>query len=188
MKTWKAIALRACFFGIGFAVTIAILASALYWYLQSPKPWDTTAITAQYYRIRTEGEQNTLVFEFILQNNTKRDYSISEYSETSLFAVRAEKGQLYDNLSPFLEYDKVIFLPAGHQIDFDVHLDYSYPESLTENASRNEKKEFYGKVEQYFNEKAGGLQGFVLFDKTSHYEIRMEGGWRKADSEEIKLK
>jgi len=36
-----------------------------------PKPWDKKAITAIYDFVDTEGEKNTIVFYYTLQNNTE---------------------------------------------------------------------------------------------------------------------
>ena len=189
MKTWKAIAIRSLFFGIGFAVTIALLGGAVFWYLKQPKPWNTSAITAQYDEIGTEGEENTFVFYYTLQNNTKKDYSISKYSEIPIFVRLADEERLGGSpSSKWLTYDKPVFIPAGYKILFAVHLKYPYPKSPKKSATREEKKEFRKKAEQYVSQKFRNLDGFVLFDKALHYEIQLKRGWPTMTNEETEKK
>ncbi len=189
IKAWKAIAIRSMFFGIGFAVTIAVLGGAVFLYIERPKPWNNTAITAQYDEVGIEGEKNTFVFYYTLQNNTKKDYSMSEYSEIPIFARLADEERLSGSpSSEWLTYDKLVFIPAGHKIRFAVHLQYPYPESPKKSASREEKKEFRKKAEQYVSEEFRNLDGFVLFDKAFHYEIRLNRGWTTITNEETEKK
>ena len=87
-------------FGIGFALTISIVLGGFLWYQnkpKTPKPWDTSAITATYEYISTEGDDNTFVFHYILQNNTDFDYRISNLSDV----VTMVKLKKQDSLSGF---------------------------------------------------------------------------------------
>lgn len=184
MTTWKRLAIRSLFFGAGFALMAAVIGGGIAWYNNRPESWNTKAITAEYDGVDTEGEKNTLVFYYTLHNNTKKDYTISEYSKIPIFAKFDDERLSGNHSVPWLTYDKPLFIPAGHKIRFLLHLKSTYPKNYNKDVPREEQKNFRKKIEKYLGEKYPNLDGFVLFDKSDHYEIRLPRGWEIADSED----
>ena len=81
METWRKIFLRAAGFGAGAIVTAAVIIGAIVRWPRRPeksKPWNTSAITASFDSIDTEGDTNTMVFVYTLQNNTDVDYQVQD--------------------------------------------------------------------------------------------------------------
>ena len=178
MPSWQ---IRSLLIGAGFAITAAVIGASVIWYMDRPKPWNTAALTAEYDVMGTEGDDNTLVFYYTLRNNTNKDWSIAEHSETPLFGRLADEERLSGPLlSEWLTTDKPLFVPIGHKIRFAVHLKLRYPDRLKEKASTDERKAFRKKVEEYMASEFSNLDGFVLFDKTNRYEIRLARGWTKS--------
>ena len=77
-----------------------------------------------------------------------------------------------------------MLLPVGHKIRFSVHLKLPYPDKLKEKASNDEKKAFRKKIKEYVASELSNLDGFVFFDKTNRYEIRLPRGWQEASDKE----
>lgn len=81
IQGWKRMLLRVAGFGAGFAAVSALILGFGLWWLHrpaKPKPWNTTAITASFAQLSSEGENYTIVFVYTLQNNTDADYRIAD--------------------------------------------------------------------------------------------------------------
>ena len=88
-KTWKSLALRSAFFGAGFALILILIIGGYIWYQsipKPPKPWDNNAIVASYDYVDTTGENNIVVFYYILENKTDYDYSITDKTNIFIYA------------------------------------------------------------------------------------------------------
>lgn len=49
MQSWQ---MKSLYFGIGFAITASVIGTAVIWYMDRPKPWNTAALSAEYDEIR----------------------------------------------------------------------------------------------------------------------------------------
>jgi len=167
-------------FGASFALVGALIGGGMYLWVSRTQPWNTSAISALYDRVHTEGDNNTLVFSYTVVNNTDRDWRVSANDQISIFAQLAKQDALSaSGVSEWLTIEKPLFVPSKKRVQFDVHLKYSYPEKLKANASREERKEFNQKVERWVHTNLSNLTGFTLFDERNKYEIHLPGGWRK---------
>jgi hypothetical protein len=107
MAEWKRPLLIGVGWGLGTAVGLAILVGGFFWYQsrpkppKPPKPWDTASIKAEFNFATTEGDKNTFVFFYTLENTTDFDY-------------RAEVGQAVINAR--LEQEKsLVEMSALHK-------------------------------------------------------------------------
>jgi hypothetical protein len=90
METWKKILLRATGFGVGLAITAAVIVGLFAWWSGRPKkpqPWNKSAITASFDDVESEGEQNTLIVVYTFQNNTDTDVEITNDNSLHLGAL-----------------------------------------------------------------------------------------------------
>src|SRR6266851_5707787 len=119
MPSWKRILLRAAGFGAGAVVTTAIIVALFFWYTTrstKPKPWNRSAITAEYYRVLTSDQPDSkLEFEYVLENKTDKDYELQKYSAPKI-AARLEDT---NSLTGFADENEIVlklpvFVPA-HQ-------------------------------------------------------------------------
>jgi hypothetical protein len=81
---WKRPLVIGIGWGLGTAVALAAIAGAFIWYEGRPKPpvppkpWNTTAIKAQYDYADTEGDKNYIVIYYTVENFTDFDYQLDD--------------------------------------------------------------------------------------------------------------
>ena len=116
---WKRLIVRALAWGIGCGVGIATLLLAVYFYMQRPKDWDTSALRVKNVRAEgidrlDEGLAQTSVGTFFsvdLENTTAADITLSQ----NLTIMQTTKGTeaLHGSL---LKLHKEYFVPAHHVV------------------------------------------------------------------------
>ncbi len=177
------------FIGIGWgfatAVGLALLVGGFLWYQsrpKSPKPpkaWDTAAIKADYDSTNTEGDKNTVVFYYTLENTTDFDYRIEDAQSVLMSATLMKQK----NFSPFGENERIdypIFVPAKKRVRFRIHLGYPCPVKEKENADLEERRKHRKAVEKYVADELTNLDGFDFLDEANRYEIVFPAGWKRA--------
>lgn len=100
------------------------------------------------------GKGNKLVYYFILQNRSKNDFSVSgDFENNPIFFLFPNDVQISDSSRIcWVDYQKPVFVPAGHKMRFAVHLNYP----------------------SYANNEIKRLEGFVMYDKINHFEIQLK--------------
>jgi hypothetical protein len=182
MPTWKILLLRSAGFGAGFAIVLCAVAGTWFRYTsrpKPPKPWNKTAITAEYDYVRPGGEKDYLAFSYLLQNNTDFDYRVESDSGVEITGrLKKEKG-----FSTFADHyvtaDYPIFVPARTRVRVSLRVPYPYPIMEKINPSEDERKQYTTDVAQYVTDEMRNLGGFVLFDTANRYEIDFPGGWEE---------
>lgn len=182
---WKRSLLVGVGWGIGTAVGLAVIVGGFVWYESRPKPpvppkpWNISAIKAEYDRIDTEGEKRSLVFYYTLENTTDFDFWVDDNHGITMSAILAREN----NLARFGAENKIdfpIFVPAKKRVRFPVHLvRYSCPVVEKENASQEGRKKYREAVEKYVAETLPNLNGFDLLDESNRYEIVFPPGWKQ---------
>ncbi len=172
LATWKRLIFISAGAGAGFALAVSLIVGGFLWYQSRPappKPWNTNAILAtfntgfdlsagyvpkagsvkkKHYDLSagedSEVHTNELSFTFILENSTDSDLRLSESSTNSILVRLKQEGALTSRWKPKLTLP--VFVPAKERAT--VSLDLSC----------------YGCMRD--------ISGFLLFDETSHYEIK----------------
>ena len=184
MADWKKALFIGVGWGLGTAIGLVLLVGGFFWYQSRPKPpvppkpWNTTAIKADYDYATAEGEKNTILFYYTLENTTDFDFHIESGDHTLMSATLLKQK----NLSPFGESEKIdypIFVPAKKRIRFPIHINYSYPLREKENANLEERRKYRRDLEQYLSDELTNLDGFDLLDEINRYEIVFPAGWKK---------
>jgi hypothetical protein len=182
MQTWKIVLLRSVGFGAGFAVVLCAVAGTWFRYAarpKPPKPWNKTAITAEYGYVRPEGEKGYLAFNYVLQNNTDFDYRVESDSGIEITGrLKSEKG-FSTFADRYVTADYPIFLPAKSRVRVSLNIPYAYPIKEKDKPNEEESKQYTTAVAKYVTDEMGNLGGFVLFDTVSRYEIDFPGGWEE---------
>lgn len=177
---WKRPLLIGVGWGLGTAVGLAVLLGGFLWYRsrpKPPKPWNTSAIKAEYDYLGTEGDKNTIVFYYTLENTTDFDYRIEDGHD---IAMNGKLGREH-SLSLFSGFEKIdypIAVPAKKRVRFVVHIDYAYPEKEKPKPDADERKKYREAVEKYVVDELNNLDGFDLLDETKRYEIIFPAGWK----------
>jgi hypothetical protein len=180
-KSWKRKVTLACYIVAGCAFAVALASACFLWRkpaAKRPEPWNTTAITAKYDEIRTAGEDNHIVFEYSLQNNTDRDY-VLENKVTVCLAVRLgtarDLSPCHDNVEDAIQFP--IIVPARQTALIVLEIPKQYPTPLTPASTSARQQDYHKALEGFAAAEMPNLRGFVLFDGEKHYEIDMPRGW-----------
>ena len=188
---WRRIIVRALLFGASFAVVAVCLVALLIWYAnrpQPPAPWNGGAITATFNDVgthKTKAGGTAFYFTYTLENHTDYDYNIAATGD-SLVTVATLKRQNSisgggDSAASGILRPEPVFLPAKQRalLLLDVDL-LSYPDSTpspADNASQDEWRSYRAKLAAYVSEHAANLDGFVIYDKVTRYQIVLPNGW-----------
>ena len=194
MPTWKRIFLKAVGFGAGAVLAAAICLGLFVWYKSrpvKPKPWDQSAITAKFYQVSTTDEgASKLEFQYVLQNNTDKDYELQTYSAAKIAGKLQDTG----SLTGFATQEEFslklpIFVPAHQKTRINITLPnygFSSPVHLTSASSDDERRQHNAAVVAYVTKRMSNLDGFVLFDDNSRYQIELPNGWKNEFEENEK--
>lgn len=161
--------------GFGTAVGLVGLVGGFVWYQsrpKPPKPWNTSAIKAEYVYVQTERDKNTIVFYYTLENSTDFDYRVEDGHDI----VMNKRFERKNNLSRFTEHETIdypILVPARKRVEFVIHLRYECPE-----CPKKEKA-----LEKYIADRGGDLDGFDLLDESKRYEIIFPAGWKHSSKQ-----
>ena len=154
IEGWKKLAIRAAGFGAGFALISALLIGATLWWSSrpvKPKPWNTKAITAEFSDIFAEGEKNTLVFVFTLQNNTEKDIQIADDTSIHLGALLQRSNAFSFDIGDVLKTDYPIYIPAKSRVRFKIHVNSPYSINEDMGASDDVRHDWETTVCKYVN-------------------------------------
>jgi hypothetical protein len=183
MQLWKSVFLRSAGFGVGFAITISCIAGFWFWNNERPKPakpWNKSAIIAEYDYIDPEGEKDYLVFHYVLQNDTDSDYRIESDTGVQItIKMKKEKGFGAFSSPEFTTTNFPVFVPAKSRVWIALTIPYPYSVKLKEKANSEERKLYQTGVTKFVSEELPNLDGFVLFDNTNRYEIDFPNGWEQ---------
>jgi hypothetical protein len=181
---WKKPLLIGIGWGAGTAVGLALIVGGFLLYQsrpkppQPPKPWNVSAIKAEYDTTDTEGVKNTVVFYYTLENMTDFDYRIENADHVLMSATLLKQK----HLSPFDQnqtIDYPIFVPARKRMRFLIHINYPCPFKEKPNADLEERRHHRRDVEKYASDEFGNLDGFDLLDEDNRYEIVFPPGWKQ---------
>ncbi len=181
MASWKKVALVSAGFGAGLALIAALVAGAVLWYLnrpKPPKPWDSKSIRATFAAstVTTSSQSVQLNFAYDLENNTELDYNVREDSSVQIVARMKDSGSLVKVSE--LDYTRGVtfnptLIPAKRKGRFTFHIAYDYTDSYPAK-DRNDLK----KLNEFYDHRLKELDGFVLLDQVARYEIDLPSFWK----------
>lgn len=182
MVEWKKPLFIGIGWGLGTAAGLAAVLGVAFWYQSRPnppRPWNTSSIKAQYDYVDTEGDKNTVVFYYVLENTTDFDYRIEDGQNVTMSA----KLRREDELSPFSGWQKIdypLFVPAKKRVRFPIHIEYPCPVKASDASDADEHLKHREAVEKYVANEFPNLNGFDLLDQTNRYEIVFPAGWKSS--------
>ncbi len=187
MPLWKRILLGAAGFGAGAVVAIAIVVALFFWYKSrpvKPKPWNRSAITAEYYRVSaTDQPDSKLEFQYVLENKTDKDYELQKYSAPKI-AARLEDT---NSLTGFADENQIVlelpvFVPAHQKTRITITMPsygFSALTHPTSSSTAEERRKYRAEVAAHVTKQLSNLNGFVLFDESKRYQVDLPNGWKK---------
>jgi hypothetical protein len=181
MYSWKRIVVTAVAAGAGIALSLSLVGGVFAWYKSRPKrptPWNNSAITAVFDYVDYEGEDETLLFHYVLENTTNSDYQLLDGSELTVMAkLRRENSLSFDKTT--LRVDLPILIPARQRLLVDLHLAYRYtgPVKFTSESTPELKNANRMALAEFVKNKLTNLTGFVILDESHRYQINLPQGW-----------
>jgi len=158
LTTWKRVVLIAFGFGAGFAICAAAILGTLYWYSNRPKPWNNTAIKANFETMElfTDPPRNnySVDFSYTLENTTRENYNfypsnITIFANLAQESASASPSASEKNPAPltlskdFGDYqqdaptiDGPPFIPAQNRARFHIKVTYQYPGTFPKRTKR----------------------------------------------------
>ncbi|MGH9342446.1 MAG: hypothetical protein ACRD19_01580 [Terriglobia bacterium] len=192
MDNVKRLLLRSAGLGAGFAIVGAIIIGTAIWWMgrpAKPKPWNRSAITATYDTLQPIDDGAKLQFSYILENHTDADFRVDSDASIHLGAQLArEKSLSFDEEKGFLEVAYPIFVPARSRARFAIVIPYPYPVKDDPDASPDQRHDYTTKLARFVTSEMSNLNGFVLMDDGTRYEIDMPNGWAQRVKEPMKAK
>src|SRR5687767_2790615 len=122
MTPWKKVVLAGFGVGLGLAVSCIAILAGISWLESRPKPWDNTAITAEYDTVGVDGNDNHVVFYYVLENKTKKDYRLDQKNDITVSGYLGKQKSLTTIDSDDLTVSVPLFIPTGHRQRIKVHL------------------------------------------------------------------
>jgi len=175
---WRIVALRFAAFGGTFAIVVVILLGLLFWYQSRPKPpqtWNTNAIVAKYNSTDIDPKNKTAYYLYTLENKTDFDYRFGTDSKVSIMLKHKRQHDLASGDE--LTFDKPIFIPSKHRISFAVHFKYPVFSEFSDKIDKKERELRDKIIHEFLNKEMPNLDGFILFDEETRYEIDLPKGW-----------
>jgi hypothetical protein len=187
MLEWKKLGILGAGIGIGIVLAVGIAVPSWNYWIHREKPWNRTAITAEYDGLRTEGADHRLSFRYTLSNNTDRDFHIDDSSSVQLAARLKDKNSLlFTGGRESGKLDLPVFLPEHSRVRLTVHLPFHFISVDPEEGSDDERHDWETTVTQFVTKKYPNLGGFVILDSAKRYEIDLPSGWEKRSQEPFK--
>lgn len=183
LTTWKKIAIRAVFGGIGLAIGAAAVIGAIIWYSDRPKPappWNETALTATFDQMEYTGiafehqGAYSLALSYNVKNNTKSTYDLNTATLKAL-AVLTDNKALSNTFSDEAGDMRIVgpdFIPPDGVGRVTVHIDYYFPPDFP----AKDRGDF-DRVLTPLDGQLKQMGGIAIFDGENHYRIDLPSGW-----------
>jgi hypothetical protein len=191
MGTWKKILLWAVGIGAGFAITAALIVGGFMWWSNrppKPKPWNQNAITAKFDTLDVQGQDNHVYFSYTLENHTDSDFTLTDNSGVHLGASLKRGNSISFSNDDYLSTTYPIYIPAKHNVRVVLNIKYPYNAPISQYATDDEKSDWKTKLAGTIVKEMTNLDGFVLMDDASRYQINFPNGWADRAKEPMKVK
>jgi hypothetical protein len=156
----------------------AALTSVIWLYVdptgKSPKPWNSSAITASYVgaQLRELDSGNAALYlAYEVQNHTDSDYQLADGPGALVMSRLRADGSLSSQQWVRLSYPT--FLPARQRarVALEVPSPFSWPP--------DGDAAYQDKLRDFVNQKLLDVEAFVLFDQADRFDIEFPSGWQE---------
>jgi hypothetical protein len=157
---------------------LALVLTAVAFYLRpgagSPKPWNSSAITANYVgaQLRELDSGNAALYlAFEVQNHTDSDYQLADGPGALVMSRLRADGSLSSQQQVRLSYPT--FLPARQRarVALEIPAPFGWP--------ADSDPLLQDKLRDFVNQKLTDVEAFVLFDQADRFEIEFPSGWQE---------
>lgn len=161
---------------LAFLVALVLTAIVLYFRSSgtSPKPWNSSAITASYVGVQLrqlDSGNAALYLAYEVQNHTDSDYRLADGPEALVMTRLRADGSLSSQQQVRLSYPT--FLPARQRarVALEIQSPLGWP-------AENDPA-FQDRLRDFVNQRLVDAQSFVLFDQADRFQIEFPSGWQE---------
>jgi hypothetical protein len=130
--------------------------------------WNTRAIESTLAGVRVrevDAAHAAVVFFYDLDNMTDSDYQLSRGPNLVIMGRLRPNGSLSSDLQ--ISLDSAAFVPASSRTRIALEMSHSFEWPAQRDAASERR------IRQFLADQVAGLQGFVLFDQSSRYQIEL---------------
>ena len=167
--------------GIAFLLLVVLVLALMLMKRRTPAPpssatrattWNAGAIQGKYSGVKVrevDAENADLVFSFDLDNHTDDDYQLAKGPNVVIMSRLKSDGSFSSEQQ--VNLNTSVFVPARNRtrIALEVVRPFEWPAQQDAAADAKFRQLVAGQV--------ADLDGFVLFDKNTRYQINLPGGW-----------
>jgi hypothetical protein len=154
--------------GAGAVLAIAGIGTTAYSLSHRVKPWNRAAVTSEYGSLSTEGSDHTLVFRYVLINNTDQDYRVDDVSTVQIAGKLKSQNSLVFGLSGFEKADSPIYVPARSRVRMSIHANLRYTSGEPSSDADAAWRDYQLQLARFASKEMPNLGGYVVFDPTTH--------------------
>ena len=157
---------------------LALVLTAVVFYIRSgaasPKPWNSSAITANYVGAQLrelDSGSAALYVAYEVQNHTDSDYQLADGPGALVMTRLRADASLSSQQQVRLSYPT--FLPAQQRarVALEIPAPFGWP--------ADSDPAFQDKLRDFVNQKLVDAEAFVLFDQADRFEIEFPNGWQE---------
>jgi hypothetical protein len=140
----------------------------------TPKPWNSSAITATYVGAQLrelDPGKATVFLAYEVQNHTDSDYQLADGPRALVMSRLRTDGSLSSQEQVRLSYPT--FLPARQRARIALEIPSAF------NWPADNDPAFQDRLRDLVNQKLAEVQAFVLFDQADRFEIEFLSGWQE---------
>ena len=142
--------------------------------VRSPKPWNSSAITATYIgaQLRELDSGNAALYlAYEVQNHTDSDYQLADGPAALVMSRLRADGSLSSQQQVRLSYPT--FLPAQQRarVALEIPSAFSWP--------ADGDPAYQNKLRDFVNQRLMDVGAFVLFDQADRFDIEFPSGWQE---------
>jgi hypothetical protein len=130
--------------------------------------WDSRAIDSTFAGVRVrevDPAHAAVVFSYDLDNRTGTDYRLSTGPNVVIMSRLEPNGSLSSDQQVSL--DSPAFVPAGNRTRIGLEMSHSFDWPTQRDAAAERR------IRQFVADQVADLQGFVLFDQATRYQIEL---------------
>jgi hypothetical protein len=141
-------------------------------FAQAAAPWNSHAVEGAFAGVRVreiDASNSAVIFLYDLNNKTDADYQLTKGPSVMIMSRLKSTGSLSSE-KPVTLSDSA-FVPSKNRTRISVEIKQPFPWPGRMD-SRSEDR-----IRRLVADEVGDIQGFVLFDGSTRYQIDLPGGW-----------
>jgi len=173
--------------GAGAILATVLVLLTMVWYsarTKDPAPWNANAMQAKYDKVGTgstlngQGDKTQEIrFYYVVTNQTDSDYKVGQADSISLMGKLEDERSLLNEEA--ITIDRPFFIPPKQSVRLTIHVANYGLKEVEPDRNSSEHEQYINRLIEYINHDMGNLDGFVLYDNSTRYQINFPSGWKR---------